>query len=1388
MPHNFHDINGWLLFGIEMHQGLHAFPLVPMKFWKITLLHPFTMGDKQKPKVLFNGVPSVTHEHAPKYLWPHLGIIPDPLDLLTPLHVAFGTQKCWLPRGSVEICGEKATCCVVGGSSSVNADCWDLGKWPSSMVLDPGTVQTTPSFGDFLMGALTLAIDLVIDLLVQGAFKLAGKFLMALAGGLLKPLLRGVGSIVARGLRAAVRGLGRAGRSLARGVRSLGRRAMSALRNARCALGLEPVDLTSGRVLDDEIDLSLPGVIPFVWQRRYSSGRALERTSLGRGGWTHSFEQWIERDDEEGITLRDEEGRDLYFPALQPGERSFHRPDRLTLTALQDGGFTVYSHETRLTRHFAPVVAGGRAPLRAIRDAYGNAITLEYTGERLHRVIDTAGREVRVKMTHGGRIARLEVWAGDSLEQWVDHAYTKMGELMSATDALGHAQHYAYDDDHRLVKKTLKNGVSFYYEYDPETGWCKRSWGDGGLHTGELRVDLEQRITWLTGNDEPRILHWNEDGLVVREETPDGILLKTREYDEDQYLIAEANGAGEATRYEYDARGNKTREIDPAGNVTQWDYEEDLPVLHVRPDGLVTRYEHDRRGSLVGVTHPSKLHYSLTYDERGRLHAIQGEEGLLASFTVDARHNVVEEVDARGARTSYGYDRLGRPTSRTDALERRTSVQYDRLGQPLLVQRPDGTVTHSEYDALGNPIRIVDALGQTTEMEYAGTGTLAASKQPDGRQWRFKYTAGEKLRRIENPRGEAYEFAYDTAGRVTKEVTFDGRVLEYRYAPSGRMARIDYPDRSFRAFAHDPLGNVLEELSTDGPIRFHRDRIGRLLRAEVDHGGERIVTRFERDALGRVVAETQGDRTLRYGYDARGRRMERVMPDGVTTRYAYDALDDLTRVEHEGFQLVLERDKLGREISRGDGGGRFSIRSEYDSMDRIIEQQVDVRAPGGGVPACVVQRLWQYDPLGRVKLVEDRRWGATGYRHDAVGELVEARRGGRREVFAYDAAGSLQKMLEGLDSGPEQAAEQEPWEIGKGNLLLRTRRAKYSYDARGRRVLKLAGEEGSDAERTEYVWDARDRLREVKLPSGESIVFAYDAFGRRVRKENVHDDNARRRVVEFVWDGDVLAADIDTRQGARCFVHAPGTFTPLLQAERGEVFSYVHDHVGVPKELIDGNGNVAWSAAHSAWGRGTDVSVDPERERRPGPAVASPFRLLGQYADEDTGLCYTRFRYFDAEVGRWCSPDLLGFAGGPNLFAFNGSPTDTVDPFGLTNTGGCRRIPNEAFVVRGGVAKPEQIAQGIGPHRDVPGLTGFSAQSRAGASIEELASTGGVGGGPFPHGQVSVTTAGKLRSIGCDVVPSPGGGANHVTVTPGTATPTQISQQFTPQPNPAKLR
>jgi YD repeat-containing protein len=584
------------------------------------------------------------------------------------------------------------------------------------------------------------------------------------------------------------------------------KRALIAQAAQRCTAG-HPVDVATGFVVDQGVDISLPGAIALVWRRTYCSVAANEKTSLGKGGWAHSFDSWVEQG-ENAIVFRDAEGRDISFDGSTADVGSFNRAERLTLTADRYGGYAIQDHARRVVRTFAPLGSKGRAMLRAISDAYGHAITFEYEAGNLARVVDTSGREVRVQNDSNGRVTRLEVWAsapseaGDAratraLELWVDYVYSPDGELASATNALGHADRFEYDGYHRMVKTTLKNGTSFYYLYDNDTGWCVKTWGDDGRHTVVLHPDLKRRTTTTSGTHEPRRYTWNAKGLVVREETFGGSFVRETVYDADSYVLSVENGAGEKSSFEYDARGNRTKSVDPVGNETTWEFVGDLPVMRTEPDKLVTAYQHDGYGALVGVTYPNGLTYSLAHDPHGRLAAIYGAEGTLAAFAYDGQHNVVEEVSARGARTQYAHEPLGRPRLRTDALGRRTHVEYDRLRQPIAVHFPDGTTTRAEYEALGNIARFTDALGQTTSMEYAGTGVLVRMVQADGQQWRFRYDEDERLKRILNPRAEEYDFVYDTAGRVEREKTFDGRILEYRWSKAGRLSRIDYPDQSW---------------------------------------------------------------------------------------------------------------------------------------------------------------------------------------------------------------------------------------------------------------------------------------------------------------------------------------------------------------------------------------------------------------------------------------------------------------------------------------------------------------------------------------------------------------------------------------------------------------
>lgn len=104
-------------------------------------------------------------------------------------------------------------------------------------------------------------------------------------------------------------------------------------------------------------------------------------------------------------------------------------------------------------------------------------------------------------------------------------------------------------------------------------------------------------------------------------------------------------------------------------------------------------------------------------------------------------------------------------------------------------------------------------------------------------------------------------------------------------------------------------------------------------------------------------------------------------------------------------------------------------------------------------------------------------------------------------------------------------------------------------------------------------------------------------------------------------------------------------------------------------------------------------------------------------------------------------------------------------------------IPFDALVIRGGTNTPEQVRNGLGTHPS--GIQGVSVECESGLSVAELAA-------PLPHGRVGVTTVGRVRAAGGDVVRTSGRSLRHATLT--GLTPGAISRLLTPTvPNPARV-
>jgi RHS repeat-associated protein len=144
----------------------------------------------------------------------------------------------------------------------------------------------------------------------------------------------------------------------------------------------------------------------------------------------------------------------------------------------------------------------------------------------------------------------------------------------------------------------------------------------------------------------------------------------------------------------------------------------------------------------------------------------------------------------------------------------------------------------------------------------------------------------------------------------------------------------------------------------------------------------------------------------------------------------------------------------------------------------------------------------------------------------------------------------------------------------------------------------------------------------------------------------VREDGSLGEEILFTWDAANLAEQQSVRDGVTetdTWDWEPGTHRAAAQVRSRfrtpdeidrQFFAIVTDLVGTPSELIGEDGEIAWRAATSLWGRplsGADADLCP---------LAFP----GQYRDAETGLHYNLSRYYDPDTASYLSPDPLGLA------------------------------------------------------------------------------------------------------------------------------------------------
>ncbi|VEB41550.1 Cell wall-associated polypeptide CWBP200 [Chromobacterium violaceum] len=86
------------------------------------------------------------------------------------------------------------------------------------------------------------------------------------------------------------------------------------------------------------------------------------------------------------------------------------------------------------------------------------------------------------------------------------------------------------------------------------------------------------------------------------------------------------------------------------------------------------------------------------------------------------------------------------------------------------------------------------------------------------------------------------------------------------------------------------------------------------------------------------------------------------------------------------------------------------------------------------------------------------------------------------------------------------------------------------------------------------------------------------------------------------------------------------------------MYYYHTDHLGTPQALTDEQGQLALEMDYQAWGQAREVIADAASKA----GIRNPFRFQGQYHDDESGLHYNRYRYYDPDIGRFISRDPIG--------------------------------------------------------------------------------------------------------------------------------------------------
>jgi len=921
------------------------------------------------------------------------------------------------------------------------------------------------------------------------------------------------------------------------------------------------VNAVSGNFFHEELDATLPGMVPFVFSRAYNSldipfdtfGYVLNRP-LG-WGWTHSY----------NVMLRLNGAQDQAELIWGDGRRDRFEKEGGSWKAATPGNFSTLEAGGSgvawrvITESHTEYRFDTSLDLTEIRSRTGQSLSLSYQNDRLAYVQDRANRLITFSYNDDDLLEKISV----PPSRTVEFEYTRDGFLKQVTDMRGNTRQYVYYNGwlREIHRKNSSAGSvakpALQISYDEEGRVSEQS--NAHILTlgrpGDAFSWGTQTLSYISAGGPGATYQWNDYGQVTNV-IPINTTASTLSYQTNAGNLAilpdhYQDALGLTYGFSYDPDSPQNLSAIQLPNEVGGDYSFDFNSnndlsSYSTPAGLTASLVRDQFGNPTTITMggpgipatiETKASYVASGDFQGELKEVESGAGGKTEIVQRAADGQPLEIRRYVSAGSYLT----------------TKYTYDNAGRVTGIEDHRGTHTYFWYDELDN---VTDVLVGLT------TGRTLAPASASVRHMHYEYDSEDRVIAEthgyggDDPRTLYYQ--YNSHAGVLYKIEDEGgtRTTKFYYDDDLRLWRT-VDQTTGREDRHYELANgrvQLEHKNQNGT----QGSLSEITRREYDENGKLLnassCTAIDQPGVSSSDCVPPDDRRINISYDDR-QRVTQVLesldlnghnpPVQRSLSYIYtDEGRTVTRIEQDGggigdgaeIKQEVRYDAAGRliQVTDFDGLTGYTTYAEYDGDGHVTK----VTDPSG------LETSYTYDLLGRPLSQTDLRGTVTWNYNDSSGTVTRTEPDGTTVVSSYNRLGQHSQQT-----------------TSDGNSF------SFFYDDRGRLVKELWTGTGGTGERN-YSYNVYGELLSVEEPFGQMVSYTYDDLGRLTQK------NYAGISVGYTYDafGSVktMTTPLGTFQfGYQPFTHAlsniqypNGVITTLTRNDAGELQQISSSHSG----------------------------------------------------------------------------------------------------------------------------------------------------------------------------------------------------------------------------------